>query len=179
MTESPETRRFNHWDVRFWGKRVLNIISLGAVCFAIWLLLSGYFSPLLLSFGAASCVFVVLIAHRMDVVDREGLPLHLGWRLVPYWIWLIVEIIKANVDVAKRILDPALPISPTMVDLQSTQRTDVGKVIYANSITLTPGTVATAVGDNNIQVHALTRDAADSLLEGEMDRRVTALEGVN
>ena len=156
---------------------MLNIISLGVVCFTIWLLLSGYFSPLLLSFGAASCLFVVLIAHRMDVVDREGLPLHLGWKLVPYWIWLIVEIIKANVDVAKRILDPALPISPSMVSLASTQKTAVGKVIYANSITLTPGTVSTAVSDSGIEVHALTREGAAALMEGEMDRRVTDLEG--
>jgi multicomponent Na+:H+ antiporter subunit E len=52
----------------------------------------------------------------------------------------------------------------------------MGQVIYANSITLTPGTVTTSLSEGVLEVHALTREAAESLLEGDMDRRVAALE---
>ena len=49
--------------------------------------------------------------------------------------------------------------------------------VYANSITLTPGTVTTALSGDSLEVHALTREATNALLEGEMNRRVTRLEG--
>lgn len=153
-------------------------ISLGAVLFGLWLLLSGHYTPLLLGFGVASCALVVLISARMDVVDREGHPIHLGPRALTYWPWLFVEIVKANIDVAKRIVDPKLPISPTMLRVKASQKTEVGRVIYANSITLTPGTVSVELEGDMIEVHALTAEGAASLEEGEMDRRVTAMEGL-
>jgi len=153
-------------------------ISLGAVLFGLWLLLSGHYTPLLLGFGAASCALVVLISARMDVVDREGHPIHLGPRALTYWPWLLVEIVKANIDVAKRIVDPKLPISPTMLRVKASQKTEVGRVIYANSITLTPGTVSVELEGDMIEVHALTVEGAEALQEGEMDRRVTAMEGL-
>lgn len=153
-------------------------ISLGAVLFGLWLLLSGHYTPLLLGFGVASCALVVLISARMDVVDREGHPIHLGPRALTYWPWLFVEIVKANIDVAKRIVDPKLPISPTMLRVKASQKTEVGRVIYANSITLTPGTVSVELEGDMIEVHALTVEGAEALREGEMDRRVTAMEGL-
>lgn len=157
---------------------MVRAISLGAVLFGLWLMLSGHYTPLLLGFGVASCVLVVLISARMDVVDREGHPIHLGLRALTYWPWLLVEIVKANIDVAKRIVDPKLPISPTMVRVRASQKTEVGRVIYANSITLTPGTVSVELEDDMIEVHALTAEGAAALEEGEMDRRVTAMEGL-
>jgi multicomponent Na+:H+ antiporter subunit E len=93
-----------------------------------------------------------------------------------YLAWLGKEITKANIDVAKIILDPALPISPVMVRVPATQTTDVGKVIYANSITLTPGTVSVEVMDDEILVHAITSEAAEGLADGDMDSRVDAIE---
>lgn len=144
----------------------------------MWLLLSGHIQPLLLSLGAASVMLVVLIAGRMDVVDREGHPYHLrASRVLQYWGWLLVEIIQSNLDVARRIvLGAHAPISPTRFRVSATQQTELGQVIYANSITLTPGTVSIDLADGMIEVHALTRDAATALRGGEMDRRVTALE---
>ena len=80
------------------------------------------------------------------------------------------------VDVSKRVLDPKLPISPRAITLPLSQRTDIGRVTYANSITLTPGTVSIDLGEDFVRVHALTSEGAQALIEGEMDRRVTALE---
>ena len=156
-------------------ERLLHSISLGLVLFGVWLLLSGLFEPLLLGLGVLSCVIVVLIAHRMDVIDREGLPIHLGWRIVAYWVWLAVEIVKANLDVARRVLDPKLPIHPVLVRVKASQASELGQVIYANSITLTPGTVSMQVEGGEILVHAIARETAEDLERGEMDRRVTAV----
>lgn len=145
---------------------------------AFWLLLSGMFTPFLVAAGVGSSLAVVLIARRMDLVDREGHPIHLAWSaLLSYWPWLLKEIAKSAWDVTKRVLHPDLPISPTLVEFSPTQVTDEGLVIHANSITLTPGTIAVEVERGRFLVHALTRDAADGLAGSEMDRRCTALEG--
>jgi multicomponent Na+:H+ antiporter subunit E len=159
---------------------LLHALGLWLFCFGLWLLLSGYFDvPLLLSFGVLSCALVVFVAWRTEAIDPEERPLRLRLNLhvLGYWPWLLWQIVLANLDVAKRIVDPKLPISPTLITLKPSQRSDLGRVIYANSITLTPGTVTTDLSGDTLEVHALTREAADSLLEGDMDRRVTRLEG--
>ncbi|MEE8216319.1 MAG: Na+/H+ antiporter subunit E, partial [Acidiferrobacterales bacterium] len=133
--------------------------------------------PLLIGLGALSVLLVVTIALRMGVVDREGHPIHLSPKALLYWPWLAWEIVKSNVDVARRILSPTLPISPTVIRLKASQKSELGKVIYANSITLTPGTVSIDIDGDKIEVHALTREAAQALRTGDMDRRVTRFEG--
>lgn len=152
-------------------------ISLFAVIAVTWILWSGHFTALLLSLGFVSCLVVVLVARRMRVADREGAPLEVSLRLVPYLPWLFWEIVKANVDVARRILHPRLPISPCIIRVKAGQKRDLGRVIYANSITLTPGTVSVDTQGETITVHALTREAAAGVQTGEMDRRVSRLEG--
>jgi len=86
-------------------------------------------------------------------------------------------LIKANIDVARLVLSSKTPITPTLLRVKATQTSDIGQVIYANSITLTPGTISVDVANNEILVHALSRDGAESLKEGEMDRRVTRMVG--
>jgi multicomponent Na+:H+ antiporter subunit E len=157
-------------------KTMTHTLGLGLAMFALWLLLSGHYTPLLLSSGVASCALIVLIAARLDVIDHEAVPLHLSFGYFGYLAWLGKEIAKSNWDVAKIVLDPKLPISPTMVWVPATQRTDVGKVIYANSITLTPGTVSVEIEHDLILVHAITREAAEGLESGDMDRRVDQIE---
>jgi multicomponent Na+:H+ antiporter subunit E len=131
---------------------------------------------LLLTFGFMSCLFVLYLSHRMGIDDSEGAPL-LGIRPLGYAGWLAVEIVKCNIDVASRILNPGLPIQPQVIRVRSTQKTDLGRVVLANSITLTPGTVSMEIRGDEITVHALTSDAADFDASGEMNRRVTAVEG--
>jgi multicomponent Na+:H+ antiporter subunit E len=131
----------------------------------------------MLFFGLVSCAMVVVIAARMDVVDEEAVPIHLHpGRMIGYVVWLIVEIIRANIDVTRRILDPRLPIRPDVRRVAAVQKTRLGRVIYANSITLTPGTVSMDVGDDTILVHALNAEGLRDLEHGEMARRVCALE---
>lgn len=162
---------------RYVESNPLHTLSVFTLLYAVWLALSGHFEPFLLIAGAVCSALVVAIAHRMDVIDHEGYPIHLSWALPAYWLWLLWQIAKANVDVARRILDPRLPIDPVLARIPCTQRTDLGRVIYANSITLTPGTVSTDVRQGGIEVHALTRDALAALRKGAMDAKITALEG--
>ena len=152
-------------------------VSLAVALGAVWLLLSGHYDPLILGLGGASCLFVTWIALRMDVVDHEGHPVHLTWRALIYWSWLLWQIIKSNIDVARVILSPSLPISPQLIKVKASQSDDLGRVVFANSITLTPGTVSIFVWRDSIEVHALTQPAAADLQSGEMDRRVLNMMG--
>lgn len=156
-------------------------ISLGATLAVLWLLLSGYFEPLLLGLGLASVVLTVWLAHRMDVADHEGHPIHLApHALFLYWPWLAWQIVKSNWDVAKLILDPKMPINPHVFTTKSSQKTEVGVTMYANSITLTPGTVTLATHANGkFEVHAIDTAARQGVETLEMDRRCTTLEGRN
>lgn len=158
---------------------MLHAVSLALVLAILWMLLSGFFVPLLLGLGIASIVVVILIARRMDVVDHEGQPLHLSWRIVFYWVWLIKEILVSAIHVSGVILKGKMPIQPAMLDIKATQRSEMGNVIFANSITLTPGTVTVDMQGDKLLIHALTKDTADGLMTGDMDRRVTAVEGVS
>ena len=84
--------------------------SLAVSMMAIWLLWSGHYTPLIISFGVLSCLLVVFIARRMYLADPEGHPIHLLPRLLLYIPWLSWAIFRANLDVALRILRPDLPI---------------------------------------------------------------------
>lgn len=151
-------------------------ISLFLTLAAFWLLNSGHYNVLVLSLGFASIALILIISHKMDVVDNESQPIYLSRKILGYYLWLIKEVIKANITVVKHIWLGEKSISPTLKTIKISQKTDMGKVIYANSITLTPGTVAIDLVDNKITVHALLSKDIESLEIGEMDRRVTLLE---
>ena len=142
-----------------------NALALIVILSGTWLLLSGHTSPLLLSLGLGS------------VADEEGVPVDLLPGLMRYAPWLIIQIIRSNLDVAKRIVNPKLPIHPTVIHVDAAHHTEVGRVTYANSITLTPGTISLDVSEEAIEVHALTEEAASDLMSGEMGRRVQRTEG--
>ncbi len=144
-----------------------------------WLLWSGHLEPTLLFYGLLSCAIVLAAAVRVGIADRESLPFRMEICSVRYVAWLLVEIVKSNIAVAKIILDPRLPTRPRIIRTRSSQRSDVGRVVFANSITLTPGTITLAVREDEIIVHALNGAFADDLQSGEMDRRVCDLENLS
>ena len=151
------------------------IAALFAVLVVAWLLWSWLFKPLVLVLGALSCVLVVYIVYRMDYFRSEHFALRFGPRFVAYWVWLIREIFASSIAVARIILSPDLPISPRTIDIKSKTDNPISQTIYANSITLTPGTLALDVHEGVIKVHTLTQDAADELMSGAMERRVSRL----
>jgi len=158
------------------ARPLLGTLALGASLFAFWLLLSGIYTPFLVLSGLAASIGVALLARRMEILDREGHPVHLALATVVYWPWLIKEIAKSGWQVTRIILDPRLPISPAFVRFRPSQSSTVALATHANSITLTPGTITVEAGADEFLVHALTREAADGVVDSEMDRRVSRLE---
>ena len=114
----------------------------------------------------------------MNIVDDEGVPFRLSPRFFYSYIpWLLKEVIVSNIDVARRIMDPALPIRPVVAQVRARQQKELWRVIYANSITLTPGTVSIDLDGDQVMVHALCREEAEEDIAGGMNRRVAELEG--
>jgi multicomponent Na+:H+ antiporter subunit E len=145
------------------------------VWFAARLLWSGLFKPLLIGLGVVSCLLVLVLSQRMGVFSKDVFSLHLIWRLLPFWGWLGKELFIANLQVARVVLSRHMKISPTVIRLQALSEDRVSQAILGNSITLTPGTVTVDDHEGELLVHCLTREGADALIEGEMNRRVAAL----
>jgi len=143
-----------------------------------WLLLSGLFKSQLLILGVISVAITVYFSMRMEVLEHRDQEIYFPFiKILPYWCWLFIEIFKSNIDVTKMILRKDLAIKPILKAIPSTQKTEIGRVIYANSITLTPGTVAINIAkDGDVIVHALHKESIEALERGEMSRRVTRLE---
>ena len=148
------------------------VVSLAVFLGALWWLLSGQTKPLLLGFGVLSIAIVVWLARRMEVLDHESHPVHLSGPLVRFGAMLAREITVSNIDVVRAILSPGPPIQPHFLRVRTRQTTDLGKVILANSITLTPGTVTVDIRGDELLVHALTESSGRAVEEGQLDRAV-------
>jgi multicomponent Na+:H+ antiporter subunit E len=152
--------------------------SLAAFLMAFWLLLSGHYTAWLIGAGLVLSVAIAVGVTAAGAADEEGYPLAWLGRAVRYWPWLLLEIGKSAVGVARVVIDPRLPIAPRFLAVPATQKTGAGIAVYANSITLTPGTIAVELHrrPGEMLVHALTAETAEGVQSGEMDRRVTAAE---
>ena len=152
----------------------MQLVALLLTLLVSWVLWSGIYKPLLLWLGLFSCLLSTWLAQRMGFFDH-AIPLRALLRLPAYWWWLLREVIKSSLEVARLVLSPSLPISPTIVELTTTEASDVGKVILGNSITLSPGTVTIDMHEDRLLVHCLTRDSALVLLDQEAQRRTSQL----
>lgn len=93
-----------------------------------------------------------------------------------YLPWLLKEIIKSNIHVARCILNPQLPIQPQTLRTKPSQKTSTALAVHANSITLTPATISVDISDREIFVHALTDISAQGIIDGDIDKQVSKLE---
>lgn len=157
------------------ASRPAGMLILLAVLLVAWLLWSGLYKPLLLTLGFLSCVLCVYLADRMGFFERLAL-LKVMARLPGYWLWLLKEVVVSSWDVARTILHPNMPISPTVVEIEAGTDNEAVQVILGNSITLSPGTVTLDMYQGKLKVHCLTRAGAEALLAGEAQRRAMALE---
>lgn len=146
---------------------------------ALWLLMSGIFEPLLIGFGTASVLLVLFIIRRMDEADGSRLEIKLDpVRTASYFVWLMVEIAKANWAVTKIVLARKMPMRQHLFMVPYTQKTDLAQVIFANSITLTPGTISVETEGDHFIVHALNYGPNDDEALADMNRRVAEVETV-
>jgi multicomponent Na+:H+ antiporter subunit E len=140
-----------------------------------WVVLSGKFDFFHLSVGLLTVVYVVWQESRLPRLD-PAIPVRIAfWRCIPYGFWLIWQMILSALQVARIILSPQDKLAPRLVAFRRPMPTTVQAVTFANSITLTPGTITVELEGDRYLVHALSEQTAQGLIEGDMDRRVAAL----
>ena len=171
MTPAPDSSA----EIQTTRAYVARVVLLTILLAAAWLLWSGFFKPLMLAFGAFSCALVLITAHRMHLFDTDVFQLRFMSRLIRFWFWLGREIVRSSLDVTRIVLNPKLPIKPTVTEFDSHCGHPVDRVILGNSITLTPGTLTLSIDGQHFTVHALTEAGARDIEGGEMDRRVSEL----
>lgn len=147
-------------------------VTLAGALLAFWLVLSDQRTPLALGLGVVSAVLVAVLNRDVEVVAQalRALP-----RLAGYVPWLLGEIVRANLQVARLVLHPALPIDPVVVRVPAPAGGDLAVTVLGNSITLTPGTLTIDHDGPWLVVHALTARSAADLAGGAMARRVERL----
>jgi len=154
-----------------------NFIWLALLLAVFWVINSGHFDGLLLSLGVVSILIVMYVSDRMTKASGGYQPpIILSPRLPFYVLWLIKEIVKSNIEVIRCIWQRTPAIEPRVIKVKATQESDLYKVLYANSITMTPGTVTMEIEGDEFTVHALTQSSREGLESGDMDRRVRSLE---
>ena len=157
-----------------------NVVLSFAILFGTWLLLSGVYKSLIIAFGLFSVVLTIYFVKRMDKIDGYQVVFDIRFfKFVGYFIWLLGEIAKSNIQVIKTILQGDNNINQKMFYKKTTQSSDIGKVIFANSITLTPGTISVSIEGDDILVHSLNFKDTDLDDLSEMDKRITNIEVSN
>ena len=136
-----------------------------------WWVLSFHTEFLIIAFGVISILLVLGLVKRMNIMDGETVPYGHSLSITSYFGWLFKEIVKANVAVVKAVMSPELEVSPKMVKVPATPSTEIGKTQFANSITLTPGTVSVEINEDEILVHALLSEMSDPDGFAEMGER--------
>jgi len=154
-----------------------HLIKIFIVIFLFWFALSGMTSINILFLGLISSLFIAYIINKMDLIDHE-VSLHNFniIRLILYIIWLVKEIIISSIMVCICIILPSKKVSPKIIKIKCSQKSEAAKVLYANSITLTPGTVTIDVSDDVFTVHTLDKSFEESLESMKMDKKVTDTE---
>ncbi len=142
-----------------------------------WLLLSGFFKTLLLSFGLISVVLVVFLIRRMDTTDNQPQKLPLSFSFFRYVIWLLGQIALSSLEVTKLVWGSSKKLSPAIAKLPVANTPEKTRVLYANSITLTPGTLSVDIDEEHVTVHALDAQSIKSLEAGEMATKVSSVTG--
>ncbi len=156
----------------------MRFVLTALIMFAFWILLSGKFSFILFLSGFISSLLVSYMSN--DLLIGNG-DIKLGFirtiKFIRFLPWLLWQIVLANIDLALRTLHPKMPINPILINIKNNLKSDLGMVILANSITLTPGTVTIDVNENEFLIHVISEKAAQSLISGEMQARVKKIEG--
>ena len=157
----------------------MHIVKWAVVLSIFWLLLSGFIEPLLLSFGAISVVIVLFILKRMDRVENEPGQIGTSIRLIRYTPWLIGQVFSSAIHVTKLIWGSPDKVSPAIAKINVKDVPASSRVLYANSITLTPGTLSVDLDESEVTVHALHRSSIEELQEGQMEKKITGIWGEN
>ncbi|MEE4297057.1 MAG: Na+/H+ antiporter subunit E [Wenzhouxiangella sp.] len=153
-----------------------HILFLALTLTVLWLAISGVYKPVIFMLGVGSLVLVIWVASRMRIIGEEHNPLVFSWRLPVFWLWALREIVLANLHVARLVFKPQ-EISPRIVKVPVPLQSELGRVVYGNTCTLTPGTVTLTLDNEKLVAHALDQHSAEALLSGRLVRKIQWLEG--
>jgi len=137
--------------------------------FGLWVLLSGKLDAFHLSIGFLGAALIAWVNTEPQHLDKPPLP---HARLLLYWPWLFLEIVKSSLNITKIILDPKLPINPRLIQYPTNLGSNPAVVLLGNSITLTPGTVTIEVSSNELVIHALDDESSSGLESRDMERKI-------
>lgn len=158
---------------------------LAVVLFAFWMALSGHTETKFIVYGVITALVTTWLTYPLLLVpNKEESRLYYVFGFSPlkmiwYFIWLMWQLVLANVDVLLAETSQELQIDPKVVRFYFRADNPMASTILANSITLTPGTVTMNVTDDGLyEIHALTKGAADGLVDGGMQRKVAWLYGM-
>ena len=132
----------------------MSSILLFLFLFAVWMLLTLNGAVANLAAGVVSAFIVTLFFSKYSL-KVKGRVFHCHryfWALIYLFVFLW-EVIKANFDVAYRVLHPGLPVKPGIVKAKTNLTTDIGKIFLANSITMTPGTITVDILEDHFYIH--------------------------
>lgn len=170
-----------------WQHPLFIRLTMFCLLFGFWLILSGEFYPEFIAAGALASAGVVLVAghlvHRSAAEHYEELPQSFRWlaitvvRFLAYLPWLTKEIAIANLQVTYQVLHPSLPISPRLMRFRTALRTEPSLLLFAHSITLTPGTITVNLDKNEFVIHALSHASVQAVEEGRMQHRIARTFG--
>ncbi len=144
-----------------------HLFRLGVILVVVWLLLSGMYEPLMLTFGAFSVLISLWLTKRMLRIDQEQYTFFMTISLVKFLFKLFYKIILSNIDVTLRVLG-IKPVQSTFITIDMPYDNDVAKVVYANAITLTPGSASIALSDHTLLVHTISEQGAQDLADGDI-----------
>ena len=157
----------------------MTVIYTFIILSGFWILLSGKFDLFHLALGAICCLLVSFLSHDLLFSpERKKRDASIPIRFILYLPWLLFQILLANFHVARLALHPKMRklIDPKMIQFHSKLKGDVARVTFANSITLTPGTITVKIKENEFYVHALSQKTASSL-PGDMEKRIARVFG--
>ena len=158
-------------------KQSNHLIKVFIVVFIFWLILSGIPTIGMIALGVLSSLLIIFLINKMDIIDHETSLLNFKpIRLLIYFFWLIKEMMLSNILVCYYIISPKAKINPSVIKVKASQKSEVGKVLYANSITFTPGTVTIDVNGDDLVVHVLAEPFKNSILKNTMDSMVKSTE---
>jgi len=136
-----------------------------------WVLLNNTLDPLVLGLGAGlSLLLSLLFCARCNVFSELKMTPAAFFYTLAYLVVFLFELIKSNLDVARRVITPSLPINPGIVEVKTRLRSKMGRMILANSITLTPGTLTIDILEDTLYIHWIdvktedTREATEQIV---------------
>lgn len=152
-------------------------LAIFVLLLANWIVFSGKFDAFHLGLGVVSSVFVTWISHDLLFYDRKknwDQRMREAGAFLQYIPWLTIEIVKANLHVFKLAMTPKgyEEVAPRIVTIKTKLKTDFAKFVFANSITLTPGTITMLIRGDVFHVHTMSQFLEDDLLEGAIEKKV-------